>query len=177
MVLFSLGYGVAFNACWDWDFPILLSAKLELLVTSQMNWGSDGQCEVHSMLCFCSFWESGHMKRNRMVSPLLFVALDLESIKENADHFLVRAHTAGMFAPPHSTQLPVEAFDCLAPVGYHGWATCFGSLSWLEPYPRLSLSVSLGKVFGMLLRCLKVQWTSFAPGQLQLRGQGVTARV
>ncbi len=31
--------------------------------------------------------------------------------------------------------------------------------------------MSLGKVFGMVVRCLNVQWTSLTPGQLQLRGQ------
>lgn len=31
--------------------------------------------------------------------------------------------------------------------------------------------MSLGKVFGMAVRCLNVQWTSLTPGQLQLRGQ------
>lgn len=41
----------------------------------------------------------------------------------------------------------------------------------MESYPRLSLSVSLGKVFGTAVRCLNVQWTSLTPGQLQLRGQ------
>lgn len=41
-----------------------------------------------------------------------------------------------------------------------------------ESYPRLSLSVSLGKVLGMVVRCLNVQWTSLTPGQLQLCGQG-----
>lgn len=40
-----------------------------------------------------------------------------------------------------------------------------------ESYPKLSLSVSLGKVFGMAVRCLNVQWTSLTPGQLQLCGQ------
>lgn len=41
----------------------------------------------------------------------------------------------------------------------------------VESYPRLSLSVSLGKVLGIAVRCLNVQWTSLMPGQLQLRGQ------
>lgn len=40
----------------------------------------------------------------------------------------------------------------------------------MESYPRLSLSVSLGNVFGKAVRCLNVQWTSLTPGQLQLRG-------
>lgn len=31
--------------------------------------------------------------------------------------------------------------------------------------------MSLGKAFGMAVRCLNVQWTSLGPGQLQLRGQ------
>lgn len=44
-----------------------------------------------------------------------------------------------------------------------------------QSYPRLSLSVSLGKVLGMAVRCLNVQWTSLTPGQLQLRGQDGTA--
>lgn len=44
----------------------------------------------------------------------------------------------------------------------------------VEPHPKLSLSVSLGKVFGTAVRCLKVQWTSLTAGQLQLRGQDGT---
>lgn len=47
----------------------------------------------------------------------------------------------------------------------------------IESHPRLSLSVSLGKVFGMVVRCLNVQWTSLTPGQLQLRGQDAMACV
>lgn len=31
--------------------------------------------------------------------------------------------------------------------------------------------MSLGKVLGMVVRCLNVQWTSLTPGQLQLFGQ------
>lgn len=43
-----------------------------------------------------------------------------------------------------------------------------------QSYPRFSRSVPLGKVFGMAVRCLNVQWTSLIPGQLQLRGQDGT---
>lgn len=44
----------------------------------------------------------------------------------------------------------------------------------VESYPRLSLSVSVGKLLGKAVRCLNVQWTSLTPGQLQLRGQDGT---
>lgn len=102
----------------------------------------------------------------------------LETIEENDGHFLVSQNTSDKFPTPHSTQLPVFSFFfTLMGCNWQERLQRFCLLMWFESYPRLSLSVSLGKVFGILLRCLKVQWTSLTPGQLQLRGQDATARV